>query len=263
MTIVPHPPTAALRGHVRSYYGFGEETGAPMRRREGPGTDVVVILSFEREWLIGDATDPSRPFERHTSFTGGLRDTCVLTEHAGSSAGMQINLTPPAARMLLRVPMSELAHRTVSLDDVLGGDANRLVDRLHETPGWEERFALLDETLTSRLADAPPPSREVVWAWRRLTDTRGRVRVASLADELGWSRRRLAAKFRDEIGVPPKTLARVLRFEHAKELLERAGADWARVAVAAGYYDQSHLSNEFRAITGTTPTRYAAELAAA
>ena len=263
MTIVPHAPAAALRRHVRSYYGFGEETGAPTRRREGPGTDVVVILSFEHEWLIGDAADPSRPFERHTSFTGGLRDTCVLTEHAGSSAGMQINFTPPAARMLLRMPMSELAQRTVQLEDILGAEANRLVERLHDAPEWSHRFALLDETLTKRLADAPPASREVLWAWRRLSDARGRVRIRSLADELGWSRRRLAARFRDEIGLSPKTFARVLRFEHAKELLERVGVDWARVAVEAGYYDQSHLVNEFRAITGTTPTRYASELVAA
>ena len=42
----------ALRGQVSAYYGFVEETGSPMVRREGPGRDVVVIISFGEDWEI-------------------------------------------------------------------------------------------------------------------------------------------------------------------------------------------------------------------
>ena len=263
MTLIGRAPAGALRGHVWSYYGYEEETPGPLRRCEGPGTDVVLVISFEHEWLIGDATEPSRPLERFTSFTGGLRDTCVVTEHAGRSAGMQVNLEPTSARMLLRIPMSELAGQVVPLDAVFGRDGERLVERLAAAPRWNDRFALLDRALQAGLEGAPRASPEVAWAWRRLRETDGGVRVASLADELGWSRRRLVARFRDDVGLAPKTAARIFRFERAKELLALPGAEWAHVAAAAGYYDQSHLINEFRAIAGTTPARYAAQLAAA
>jgi AraC-like DNA-binding protein len=248
---------------VRSYYGFREETGAPIRRREGPESSVVVIVSFEHEWRIGNALEPGRPLERRTSFVGGLHDACVLTEHAGRSEGMQANLSPLAAHMLLGVPMDELARRTVPLDALFGGDADRLVEQLHDAPSWDARMTLLEQTLAARLAEARPPSAGVAWAWRRLRATYGRVRVATLCEELGWSRKRLVARFREEVGLPPKSVARLLRLEHAVDLLDRdATPSWAALALTCGYYDQAHLINEFRAMTGTTPTAFVADRAA-
>ena len=255
--LIARAPAGPLRGHVRSYYGFWEKTSAPLRRREGPGVDVVLVLSFGNEWRIGETFDPERPLGRYTSFVAGLHETAVLTEHDGWSGGMQINIAPQTAHALFRLPMDTLAGRTVPLEAILGAEALQLVDRLADARGWDARFTLLDATLAERLAAARPPSPEVAWAWRRLAETHGSMRIAPLADELGWSRRRLVARFRDEIGLPPKTVARMHRFERAAQLLER-GAGAAETAFACGYYDQSHLINDFRAIAGVTPAALAA-----
>ena len=235
-------PAAPLAGRVTSYYGFEMATPEPVRQREGPGTDVVVILTFEEHWLIDG--------ERHTSFVGGLYERQVTTEHPGRSLGMQVNLDPLAARALIGAPLDELAGQTVPLAQIL--DAPFLVERLAEAD-WDARFALLDETLGPRLADAHP-SREVAWAWRRLRATNGRVPIGTLAAELGWSRKRIVARFRDEIGLPPKAVARLLRFEHAREL---AGTmSWGELAFECGFSDQPHLIAEFRRITGRTPETF-------
>jgi AraC-like DNA-binding protein len=88
----------------------------------------------------------------------------------------------------------------------------------------------------------------------RLRETHGRVRVGALADELGCSRKRSVARFRDEVGLPPKAIGRQLRFERAREL---AGTmPWAELALECGFSDQSHLINEFRQITGRTPETF-------
>jgi AraC-like DNA-binding protein len=246
--MVHRAPPAPLRGLVSSCYGFREQTRAPMRRREGPGADVVLIVSFGDEWLIDD--------ERYRSFAAGLHDTQVTTEHAGRSFGMQVNLAPPAAYMLLGLPMHELARRGVPLEEVLREES--LVARLHEAHDWAARFELLDAVLTKRFADARPPDSGVSWAWRRLRETDGRVAVGALARELGWSRKRIVARFREQIGLPPKAVAKLLRFERARDLAERVERpDWARIAIDCGYYDQSHLIHDFRAVTGRTPVEYA------
>jgi len=232
-------PAPALRGHVSSYYGFREETGAPLQRREGPGADVVVILTLEHEWLIDG--------ELHTSFVGGLREDQVTTEHPGRSYGMQINLSPLSAHALFGVPMNELAGRCVPFEEL------ELVERLADARDWPARFALVDAWLARRLVDARP-SPEIAWAWRRLRDSHGRVPVGSLANELGWSCKRIAARFREEVGLAPKAAAKLLRLERAVAL---AGTmPWAELAVECGYYDQSHLINEFRAVTGRTPETF-------
>jgi AraC-like DNA-binding protein len=236
-------PAAPLAGRVTSYYGFELETPQPVRQREGPGADVVVILTFEEHWLIDG--------ERHTSFVAGLHDQQVTTEHPGRSLGMQVNLDPLAARALVGTPLHELAHRAVPLGEIL--DVPFLVERLAGALDWDTRFAILDEALAPRIADAQP-SREVAWAWRILCATHGRVPIGDLAAELGWSRKRIVARFRDEVGLPPKAVARLLRFERAREL---AGTmPWGELAFECGFSDQPHLIAEFRRITGRTPETF-------
>jgi AraC-like DNA-binding protein len=237
----------ALLGSVSSYDGFREDTVSPMLRREGPGRDVVVIISFGEDWVIDGS--------RLKSFVAGLRNRQVTTLHEGRSFGIHVNVSPPAAHRLFGLPLHELAERQVPLEDVL--DESFLVERLQDAPSWDERFGLLDELFVRRLAEARPATRGVGWAWKRLVETNGAIRIGELTRELGWSRKRIVARFREEIGLPPKQAARLVRFEFARALAESATRpDWARIALEAGYYDQSHLSNDFRAVTGRTPETF-------
>ncbi|MFJ8820937.1 helix-turn-helix domain-containing protein [Streptomyces sp. NPDC102467] len=77
-----------------------------------------------------------------------------------------------------------------------------------------------------------------------------------LAAEAGWSRKRLSARFRSQLGITPKRAAGLVRFDHAAHLLA-AGHAAAGVAIERGYVDQSHLHREFRAFTGLTPSAVA------
>jgi len=241
----PHP---SLRPHVTRYCGYAEDTLAPLRRVEAATTDIPLIVSFGPEIDIDGST--------HTSFVAGLHDGCTNTAHEGHQRGIQIDLSPQAAGMVLGVPMHELAHRVVALDDVLGPG---LAERLHDAPSWDARFELLDTLLARRIeaAQAPPPSLE--WAWRRLAASRGRLAVGELAREIGCSPRYLTLQFRDHLGMPPKPLARILRFRHALDRLERDdGARFAEIAESCGYYDQAHLNRDFRAFAGAPPTDFLA-----
>ena len=94
-------------------------------------------------------------------------------------------------------------------------------------------------------------------AWDVLLDHGGNLGVAKLAAEVGWSRRHLHQRFTEELGLAPKTAGRVLRFERSKRLYERADAPpLAEVAVACGYYDQAHLTNDWRELAGVSPTAW-------
>ncbi len=155
--------------------------------------------------------------------------------------------------------MHELTNRVVELEDLLGPRTALLVERLYDAPGWAERFDVLDAALARRLADTPPPAPEVAWAWDRLHATDGAFPVTALASELGWSRRRLGAAFRDQVGLPPKLLARILRFDRVVARLRTQDPErWADVAYDAGYYDQAHFNRDFRELAGITPSAFLA-----
>jgi AraC-like DNA-binding protein len=158
--------------------------------------------------------------------------------------------------MVLGWPMGVLARQVVALED-LGGPFARLPERLAAAGGWQERFAALDAFLGARLADARRPAPGVAWAWTSLRATHGATPVGALAAELGWSRRRLAGSFREQVGLPPKLYARILRFRHVLRRLDgRPEPHWAEIAYDCGYYDQAHFNRDFRAFAGTTPTDY-------
>jgi transcriptional regulator GlxA family with amidase domain len=90
-----------------------------------------------------------------------------------------------------------------------------------------------------------------------LERTHGRAPIGWLCDKLGRSRRHLAARFREQIGLTPKTVARLFRFERAVALLRRRDVSLAELAFECGYYDQAHLNRDFRGFAGRSPAAYA------
>lgn len=253
----PHP---ALRPHLRSYDGYWEDGAAPGRVRTLPFGAAVVIINFGPRMLLevpGGAAGTG-----YGSFVAGLDDRHGWYSHPGGLSGIQLDLTPLGAYRLLGTPMGRLANIAADLGDVLGPGTGAFVERLAMTPDWAERFDLLDALLLRRLDRAPEPDPEVAWAWRRLAREHGGVGIAELAREVGWSRKHLTNRFRDQAGLPPKVMARVLRFQRAVELMGCGAPDWGGIAAACGYYDQAHLNREFRALAGCTPTALLASLAA-
>jgi transcriptional regulator GlxA family with amidase domain len=153
--------------------------------------------------------------------------------------------------------MHELTNQTIRLDDVLGEAGRLLVDRLQDAPDRARRFALLEAFLMARIEGAKAPPPEISWAWQRLATTGGTQSIGELAVGLRCSRRHLIALFREHIGLPPKPLARILRFGRAVRLLDRCNdLRWSEVALNCGYYDQSHMNRDFLEFAGTTPTEY-------
>jgi len=242
-----------LRPHVLSYTGYAERAATPMRRMEVPTSAIPLIVSLGPSLLVNGV--------RRQSFVGGIDDAVAITEFVGDQLGIQVNVTPLGARRLLGLPMIELARQIVPLEALLGPDVHRLVERLNEAPDWAARFALLDAMLLARLAVAAVPAPEIEHAWARLQATGGAVSVGALAAEVGWSRRHLAGRFRAEIGLAPKAVARILRFERVTTTLRaQQGTGLAEIAYACGYADQAHLNRDFRAFAGTTPTDFVARL---
>ncbi|HEX6310584.1 MAG TPA: helix-turn-helix domain-containing protein [Acidimicrobiia bacterium] len=253
-------PPAALGASTRGYCGYEERSLAPVRRREVPHGGIVLILSFGDAIDVTTAAGTSARPQRLRSFVAGLHDAPVITHYEGRQHGVQIDLTPAGAYRVFGLPLRELANRSVALDEVRGREIEELVARLaEERGGWGARFEIVDRVLGKWLADGPDPDRPVTWAWNQLERSNGGVAVADLADEIGWSRRHFASRFRDQIGLAPKPTARVLRFRRAVDLLGDASvATIGDVAAAAGYADHSHLVRDFRALAGCSPSELVA-----
>lgn len=243
-----HP---ALRPFLRSYNGYWETAVVPSRTRTLPTRTTVVIINLGPPLYLEVPGSGARGRE-YGSFVAGMHDGHGMYASPGGQRGIQLDVTPLGAYTLLGVPMGRLTNAAADLPDLLGRGADALVERLAGAPSWGERFDVLDEFLLRRLEVGPAPDPEVARAWR-LLNRDVTVTVADVAADVGWSRKHLTNRFREQAGLPPKVMARVLRFQRAMDLLA-GGATLADTAFACGYYDQAHLNREFRALSGCTPT---------
>lgn len=255
-------PAPWVRPYVEGYVGYrlaGAGTGV---HRGLPSRHLTFIVSLAAPIEVLVQVDPRQPPDRYELVLGGLQDRSALVGVADGDEGVAVELTPLGCRALLGVPAAALWNLSVEASDVLGRAAAELRERLAAVESWTERFAVCDAVLgglldpDSRLRAVPPEVRE---AWRLLVSSGGTVPIADIVDEVGWSRRHLAERFRVELGLSPKTAARIIRFDRARTLLRTPGHPGiAAVAATCGYYDQSHLTREFVALAGCPPGEWLA-----
>ncbi|TPI58700.1 helix-turn-helix transcriptional regulator [Mesorhizobium sp. B3-1-3] len=257
--MVRRKPSASLAGIVTDICGYRETLPGHFHIVEYASLTVPLVISFAEAFAIGLGHSPGDN-DRYASFAAGLYAGPVMIESFGGSCCVQVNFTPLGARRFFGLPMSELRDRMVGLDDALGFDGMALRERLGEASDWNARFDIAEGFIAGRLAEANALSPEIAWAYRTVIMSGGRTRVSALAGEIGWSRKHLAARFTDAIGIGPKTLSRIVRFNRALSLSRRQEDDWAGIAADCGYADQAHLVREFRQLAGETPTGLAASM---
>ncbi|MEZ2333576.1 helix-turn-helix domain-containing protein [Mesorhizobium sp. RCC_202] len=255
--MVRRKPASSLAGIVTDICGYREIRPGHFRIVEYASLTVPLVISFADAFAIGLGHAPGDN-DRYASFAAGLYAGPVMIESFGGCCCIQVNFTPLGARKFFGLPMSELRDRMVGLDDALGLDGMALRERLGEASDWDARFDIAEGFIAGRLAEANALSPEIAWAYRTVIASGGRTRISLLAGEIGWSRKHLAAKFSDAIGIGPKTLSRVVRFNRALSLSKQQDDDWASIAADCGYADQAHLVREFRQFAGQTPTALAA-----
>jgi AraC-like DNA-binding protein len=263
---VSRAPSPMLHGLVDWYAGYRDVGVPPAQHRGLPSPGLTVIFTLDDKLTLAQHPDPAQPAASFDTLVGGLHTRPALITHEGRQSGIQLGLSPLGSRAILGMPAAELAGLDVPGHDVLGSFATEVQDRLHAAVSWDDRFAILDRALLSRVRltdERAGISGEVTAAWQRLLRSGGTARIAELAGETGWSDRHLRAKFQAETGLSPKAAARVIRFSRARRILQEralAGESFrlAELAASCGYFDQAHLDREFGLLAGCSPTAWVA-----
>jgi AraC-like DNA-binding protein len=272
-----------LRPFVHGY--FGSESALPelLRERHLPSFGVSLILNFAspHRLLSGDMADVHWGRQ---AWVVGLQGGYRLADAMGDRQFLIAQLTPSGAHHILRERMDLLSDRIVDLDEIDPPFARSLLSRAQSAAGWEARFDAVEAALVERLAMRASGPTVASVALRSVQASGGDVGIGALAPALGCSHRHLIAAFREQIGLAPKAVARLMRFERAvaainrrhdldyppgKPYLEGRGEPakrspgslrWSDLALACGYYDQSHFINEFRTFSGATPEAFRRQL---
>jgi AraC-like DNA-binding protein len=160
------------------------------------------------------------------------------------------------------VPASELVDRIVSLDELWNRDEFESLScvvsgfsRTCDAGRTRDGVPALKTALLDRIQHARPGEIVGHTAPALIMRHRGRVSIEAMSRHHGLSRQQFAVRFAAAAGLPPKLFARITRFQSLVHgLLSTDVSRWASLSPAAGFYDQAHMINEFRAFTGSPPT---------
>lgn len=253
---VPAPP---LDAYIDDVYVL---TGRPRHRRVNvpPMPSAHLFLNLGDPIVVHDdgAAVPST-VQAGGWFTG-LSTRRVIVEYPSQVRLAGVHFKPWGLSPFVDLPSHELRDGHVPAEVVWGPGVDGLRERAAEAPSTDEVLEIVEDGLRSRLRPSPARGFELVeGAAGLLADTWGATAVGALTQRAGVSANHLASQFKLHVGVTPKRMARIYRFAGLILSVDaRHPVDWSAQAPVAGYFDQAHLSKEFKDFTGYTPTQYLA-----
>jgi len=253
-----HQPAPPLQPFVDCLW-LNERGALPHTRERGlpTGCADIVIPLLQDDILRYDSDDDAAVRRLRGAVVQGPHDRFSLRGTEGPSSVIGVHFRPGGAAALFGDALPELRNRTVLLDELWGLPARELRQSLQDALSPAIKLQRLEAHLMRRLrgVDVPDPMvASVLAAWQR-DPSQARVEPAQRAS--GCTPARFIRRFETAVGLTPKRYARVLRFNALLPMLVRRGPrDWAEVALAGGYFDQSHLIHEFRRLGGMTPAAY-------
>jgi AraC-like DNA-binding protein len=252
-------PAAGLDRFVDCFWFLSADDGAgePPVERLLPIGAVEVVLHHGSAFRQWNGAGTSRTLAR--GVVAGQLTEPLFIQPAGRVATMGLRFHPGGAFPFLGARLDAFTNQIASFEEVWGGEGRRFEGRLLECASDAARVAIAEEFLLSRLSAFGRQDEPVEEAARQIRHRRGRLSVSVLGQAMGLSARQMERRFAAALGIGPKSLCRVVRFQSVLRSLGRGRRpDWAGLAQDHGYADQSHLINEFRRLSGVSPVRLAA-----
>lgn len=258
----PLPDLAAIISCVWTLEGHaGEMDGEAQPVLPDGHPELVLHLGdpFERIANIvpaGPDREPRAERQPLMLFAGQLTEQLTLRP-TGRMAVVGLRFHPYGAAALLRVPLAELTGITPAVDEFDPGLA-RALTRVRDVTDDVATAAMLAQQVVRCWMDPSRIDSRVRAAVAVVVRRRGRVGIEELSRTAGVTRRHLERRFMAAVGLSPKKLARITRFQHALRLLQNSDlpAPGTTTAVTCGYADQSHFIRDFRDLSGSSPSQH-------
>jgi AraC-like DNA-binding protein len=216
-----------------------------------PNARAKIILSYRNALATTDSKKTATCHEGDICFIG-IRDMPVtLSSPHGANCSLGIELTTEGSGRFLPVPMYHLTNNLFSFSDLYGSEGNDLIRRMAEEENPKQKAAVVQQFLLRQLSKEKSRNPIVHFSVNFISSLHGLTTIKDLEKKTGYSKRYLDLLFKNHLGISPKTLATIQRFQH---FYKRGYAD---LNIYESYYDQSHFIREFKRYTGLTPMQYA------
>jgi AraC-like DNA-binding protein len=242
----PQPP---LSSFVECFWTLESEVPSSQPERILPDGCVELILNFGARF---SQHDEGQLKLQPRSFLVGQMTGPILISPTGPVQLLGIRFHPGGTLPFLRLPLHEITDQIVDLGGLSSKLERELLGASAQSPSLPEKLTAVEAFLTNQLLNAKENSWLMMLAGR-IVDSNGLVSVDQLASDAGISSRQLERRFLREVGLGPKLLGRIIRFQQVFRAVEQCNSAWAEIAIDCGYYDQAHLIRDFNQFARQTP----------
>jgi len=252
-------PRDELRGHIQSIWLFESDSGLPVSdvNMAAPNGCPKLVVNFENALISSVLGRARETAEKSFSFVGIRSLPVILSTPPRRTSFLGIEFRPAAVFPIFGIPMHELANRLLPAGSISGLFNTSFADQVWNQRGIPAKVDLVQHQLVEALGRGKACNRLVEYCVEYLRRTHGAGPISALEEKTGYGRRALEVLFKKHVGVSPKALAGIFRFQWFYRSFARdLSYESVKEHVYEMFYDQSHFTNEFRKMTGFSPRSY-------
>lgn len=250
---VEHPPPRELAAHVACIWTYDGIDAGDMQRVVPDGCCEIILHSGAPYAEID--VDGGETVQPPALFAGQLTKQLHLRAR-GHVSVIGVRFRPAGAWGYAGRAMAPLTNRRVALSDLVGYAAtDALMQALTRATGDDARRAIAQDHVAAQIARHPDHRDALIErCCERLEQG---APPGTLPRETGLTPRALQRRFATVVGLPPKSLAAIIRLRRVFAALRDATTEtWTAAAQAAGYFDHPQMARDFRRFIGCTPSQF-------
>lgn len=222
---------------------------------------IVPSGLFELIFYLHDkpkTTDQQKTISDNIIITGQLKGFHDL-KVTGNLSLFAIYFLPHGLSMFLDLPLKELFNYSIPLKLILKDSVNKLEDELSSAVTFEKKIKIAENFLITQIQRNEKKYKydRIRRAVNLINQAKGILKIEDLASESFLSRKQFERTFLDFIGTSPKQFLKIVRFQNAIfEKSQNSDLNVTEIAHKCGYFDQAHMINDFKALSGITPKNF-------
>ena len=256
-------PRPELAPFVESFWVFESPSGFPATDASiaAPNGCAKLIIPYENSLVSIADGKTGISHEQRLYFVGNMDTSTLIQSSARPTGFIAIEFSPHGAFPIFGIPMGETFNALWECDGLFAHWSRRVRDVLCNIPDVSRKVAFIQEELILLLRKNDKGGRLVQYCVESLRSSGGRQSIKALEQHTGYSRRYLSLVFREQVGLSPKVLAGIFRFQtFYRKWAEGKSFDLIKEDLYEYYYDQSHFNKEFRRMTGYSPAKFNSEV---
>jgi len=248
--IEPHP---LLKSYIEKMWLFESNGKMPVEdlKLVVPNGRIKLSVAF-RNGIVASVNGKSfTSKEQNISLTGLVDVPVILDVEKDIATGtIVVEFNPQGAYRFFQVSLNEVKNQIHPLTDILGTVAKQLEKQISNVESVGDKVALLQKFLLKQFSlQTEDPIFEYCVA--KITSSKGKITIKELERKTGYSSRWLNMKFADKLGISPKNLSTIIRFnQYYNAVANNNEMDFMQNSFYDHYYDQSHFLKEFKRFTG-------------